>query len=374
MNNRIETLQKLLAQTELDGVIVNPSASLRFLTSLEFHLMERPVVLFVPKVAKPLLILPELELAKVAGMEERLQIHSFGDDPSSWQAVFDNALSPYAEKELRIGLEATSLRFLELNFIQHALPAANFVDASNLFAELRLYKDQDDLAKMRKAAEIAEKALIETLKTVKVGQTEKKIANELLVQLYRHGSDQQLPFMPIVATGPNTANPHATPSDRKLKENEFLLFDWGAGFEGYFSDITRTFIVGQPTEEMQTIAETVQRANHAAFANGRAGMTAGEVDKLARDEIEKSGYGPYFTHRTGHGLGMEAHEAPFIFAGNPQILKEGMVFTIEPGVYLPEVGGVRIEDDVVVTSEALLSLTSLPREVMTIEGYLALFG
>lgn len=374
MNNRIETLQYLLAQTELDGVVVNPSASLRFLTGLEFHLMERPVVLFVPKMGKPLLILPELELAKVSGMEDRLQICSFGDDPSSWQAVFEKALSSYADKELRIGLEATSLRFLELNFLQKALPAANFVDASKLFAELRLYKDRDDLAKMRKAAEIAEKALIETLKTVKVGQTEKEIANELLVQLYRKGSDQQLPFMPIVASGANTANPHATPSDRKLKGNEFLLFDWGAGFEGYFSDITRTFIVGQPTEEMQTIAETVQRANHAAYANGKAGMTAGEVDKLARDEIEKSGYGSYFTHRTGHGLGMEAHEAPFIFAGNPQILKKGMVFTIEPGVYLPEIGGVRIEDDVVVSADGLQSLTSLPREVMTIEGYLALFG
>ena len=374
MNNRIETLQNLLAQTELDGVVVNPSASLRFLSGLEFHLMERPVVLFVPKSAKPLLILPELELAKVAGMEDCLQIHSFGDDPSSWQAVFEKALSSYAENELRIGLEATSLRFLELNFLQKALPAANFVDASKLFSELRLYKDQDDLAKMRKAAEIAEEALIETLKTVKVGQTEKEIANELLVQLYRHGSDQELPFMPIVASGPNTANPHATPSDRKLQENEFLLFDWGAGFEGYFSDITRTFIVGQPTEEMRKLAETVQRANHTARANGKAGMTAGEVDKLAREQIENCGYGPYFTHRTGHGLGMEAHEAPFIFAGNPQILKEGMVFTIEPGVYHPEIGGVRIEDDVVVTSEGLQSLTSLPREVMTIEGYLELFG
>lgn len=103
-------------------------------------------------------------------------------------------------------------------------------------------------------------------------------------------------------------------------------------------------------------------------------MTAGEIDKIARDEIKKSGYGPYFTHRTGHGLGMETHEAPYIFAGNPQILKEGMVFTIEPGIYHPEIGGVRIEDDLVVTSEGLLCLTTLPREVMTISRYLELLG
>ena len=374
MTNRIKTLQNLLALTELDGVVVNPSASLLFLTGLEFHLMERPVVLFVPKEGKPILILPELELAKLAGSIEIFQIHSFGDDPSSWQAVFEKALESYAEKELRIGLEATSLRFLELNFLQNALLAAIFVDASNLFAELRLTKDENDLAKMRKAAEIAEEALIETLKTVKVGQTEKEIANELLVQLYRHGSDAELPFMPIVSSGLNTANPHATPSERKLEENDILLFDWGAGFEGYFSDITRTFFIGNPTEEMQALAETVQRANNYATAQGKAGMTAGEIDKIARDEIEESGYGAYFTHRTGHGLGMEAHEAPFIFAGNPQILKEGMVFTIEPGIYHPEIGGVRIEDDVVVTSEGLISLSTLPREVMTITRYLELLG
>ncbi len=374
MTNRIKTLQNLLALTELDGMVVNPSASLLFLTGLEFHLMERPVVLFVPKEGKPILILPELELAKLAGSIEIFQIHSFGDDPSSWQAVFEKALESYAEKELRIGLEATSLRFLELNFLQNALLAAIFVDASNLFAELRLTKDENDLAKMRKAAEIAEEALIETLKTVKVGQTEKEIANELLVQLYRHGSDAELPFMPIVSSGLNTANPHATPSERKLEENDILLFDWGAGFEGYFSDITRTFFIGNPTEEMQALAETVQRANHYATAQGKAGMTAGEIDKIARDEIEESGYGAYFTHRTGHGLGMEAHEAPFIFAGNPQILKEGMVFTIEPGIYHPEIGGVRIEDDVVVTSEGLISLSTLPREVMTITRYLELLG
>ena len=374
MNNRIETLQNLLAQTELDGVVVNPSASLRYLTGLEFHLMERPVLLFVPKEGKPILILPELELAKLAGMEESFQIHSFGDDPSGWLSVFEKALSTYVDKGLKIGLEAVSLRFLELNFLQKALPATIFVDASDLFSELRLIKDENDLAKMRKAAEIAEEALIETLKTIEVGQTEKEIANELLVQLYRHGSDAELPFMPIVASGLNTANPHATPSERKLEENDILLFDWGASYEAYFSDITRTFFLGNPTEEMQKLAETVQRANHFAAARGEAGMTAGEIDKIARDEIKKSGYGPYFTHRTGHGLGMETHEAPYIFAGNPQILKEGMVFTIEPGIYHPEIGGVRIEDDLVVTSEGLLCLTTLPREVMTISRYLELLG
>jgi len=123
---------------------------------------------------------------------------------------------------------------------------------------------------------------------------------------------------------------------------------------------------------MRDVAETVQRANHYAVSAGKMGMKAGEIDHIARQEIEESGYGDYFIHRTGHGLGMEAHEPPFIFADNDQILEKGMVFTVEPGIYLPGEGGVRIEDDVVVTEEGLLSLTSLPREVMTIDRYLKL--
>ncbi len=225
---------------------------------------------------------------------------------------------------------------------------------------------------MRRAAEIAEAALLETLHTIRVGQTEKDIAAELLVQLYRHGSDQELPFAPIVSAGPNAANPHASPSERRLEAGDVLLFDWGASFEGYFSDITRCFFVEFVDNRMVEIAATVQRANHYAISGGRAGMQASDIDTIARQIIEESGYGKYFTHRTGHGLGMETHEAPYIFSGNKLVLEEGMVFTVEPGVYVPGLGGVRIEDDVVVDEGGLTCLTSLPREVMTIERYLDL--
>ena len=152
-----------------------------------------------------------------------------------------------------------------------------------------------------------------------------------------------------------------------------LLFDWGAGFEGYYSDITRCFFVEHEDQRMLEIAETVQRANQSAVAVGKTGMIAGQVDEAARDKIEEAGLGAYFTHRTGHGLGMEAHEAPYIFSGNDQVLKEGMVFTIEPGVYVPGLGGIRIEDDVVVDEDGLTCLTTLPREVLTIQKYLELF-
>ncbi|MDD2521939.1 MAG: Xaa-Pro peptidase family protein [Anaerolineaceae bacterium] len=371
MTDRIGTLRDTFLRFGFDGVVVNPGASLRWLTGLAFHLMERPVLLYFGKTGKAHIILPELELAKLEGLEGELEIHPFGDDPATWQSVFAAALA-FAQDGLRIGVEPTGLRFLELDLLQKALPTATFVDASPVFANLRMEKDEHELAKMRKAAVIAEAALLETLRTIRVGQTEKEIASELVIQLYRHGSDTELPFAPIVSSGSNSANPHASPSERRLHSGDVLLFDWGAGFEGYFSDITRCFFVDFVDERMIDAAETVQRSNHYAVAAVRPGMTTGEVDAIARQEIEESGFGNYFTHRTGHGLGMEAHEAPYIFSGNQLVLKKGMVFTIEPGIYLPGLGGIRIEDNVVVTEDGFNCLTTLPREVKTIERYLEL--
>lgn len=370
--NRIEYLQEQLALFALDAVVINPGASLKYLTGLDFHLMERPVILFIAKAEKPKIVLPELEKAKLDGLETDLDVYFMGDDPGKWHAVFQEAFGSSQGDGLRVGVEPTRLRFLELTLLSQALEKADFVNGSNLFSALRMHKDKNEIRKMRKAAEIAENALLATLRKVKKGQTEREIAAELLIQLYQHGSDQELPFPPIVSTGPNTANPHASPTDRKFEDGEILLIDWGASFEGYLSDITRCFYLENLPDRMRDIAETVQRANHYAVSYGKLGMKAGEIDRIARQEIEESGYGQYFIHRTGHGLGMEAHEAPFIFAENDQVLEKGMVFTVEPGIYVPGEGGVRIEDDVVVTEEGLMSLTSLPREVMTIDRYLDL--
>lgn len=371
MHDRIEALADQLLQRGLDWVALNPGPSLRYLTGLSFHLMERPVVVLVGSNRRLKVILPELELAKVADMPFEAEIHTFGDDPATWQRIYETALQDISAIPLRVGVEPTQLRFLELDLLRKALPNADFVDGSAALAELRMRKGVEELKAIRQAAIIAQNALLNTLETVKPGQSELQISAELMVQLFRAGSEAELPFAPIVSTGPNTANPHASPTDCVLQEGEMLLIDWGASFGGYFSDITRTFFCGDPNDEMKQIADLVERANAAARLGGRRGMVAGEVDKLARDIITEGGYGEYFTHRTGHGLGMEAHEAPYIFQGNPLILEPGMVFTIEPGIYLPGKYGVRIEDDMVVEAESLRSLTDLPRKVMRIEEFLA---
>lgn len=370
MNNRINALVNQLSQDGLDWMALNPGPSLRYLTGLNFHLMERPVLVLVGSSGRVKVILPELEQAKVAHLPFAANIVTFSDDPATWQDVFAKALSDISGNTLRVAVEPTGLRFLELELLRKALPQADFVDGSAVLAGLRMRKSEAELKAMRQAAVIAQNALLSTLDTVKPGQSEREISAELMVQLFRAGSDAELPFPPIVSTGPNTANPHASPTDRVLREGEMLLIDWGASFGGYFSDITRTFFCGEPNEEMKQIADLVEKANAAARLGGRAGMLAGDVDSLARDVITAGGYGAYFSHRTGHGLGMEAHEQPYIYQGNPLTLEPGMVFTIEPGIYLPGKYGVRIEDDVVVEAEGLRSLTDLPRQVMRIEAFL----
>ncbi|NJN44909.1 MAG: aminopeptidase P family protein, partial [Anaerolineae bacterium] len=255
------------------------------------------------------------------------------------------------------------MRVLELQYLEEASANTRFIPAEDTFAALRMYKDAAEAEIMRRAADVAQKALVSTLPFVKIGMTEKELAGELVVQLLRQGSSPAIPFSPIVSFGPNTANPHASPTSRKLAEGDLLLIDWGAAVDDYYSDITRTFAVGEVKPEYAKIAQIVREANEAGRAAGKPGVPCSAVDKAARDVIEKAGYGKYFTHRTGHGLGMEGHEEPYMRGDNDQLLESGMVFTVEPGIYLPGRGGVRIEDDVMVTENGIESFTDLPREL-----------
>jgi Xaa-Pro dipeptidase len=300
-----------------------------------------------------------------------LQAFSYGDDPATWSAAFETAFQTLHLTNGKVGLEPARLRFLELSYMQKAGPAIEFVDANQVFSYLRMNKGPEEIEKMKQAARIAQAALLETLKGVREGITEKEIANKLLIQLLKEGSDPEIPFAPIVAIGENSANPHAVPTDRALKPGDLLLIDWGASYEGYLSDITRTFTFGDVDPELLKIGEIVLEANQAGRQAGKAGLDAGAVDRAARSVISSAGYGHAFIHRTGRGLGMEAHEEPYIYSKNDLILTTGATFTIEPGIYLPGKGGVRIEDDVVVTEEGLVSLTDLPRQVLPLESLIA---
>ncbi|MCL5612136.1 MAG: Xaa-Pro peptidase family protein [Chloroflexi bacterium] len=365
-SSRLDKLSASLRASGLDAVALNPGPTLTYLTDLRFHLMERPVVLLVAPGKAPVIVLPELELPKVNLFPYKVNAFSYGENPAEWDSVFRKAVASLGLDGKKIGVEPRQMRLLEFRHVKAGAPEADFPDASDALSALRLCKDPAEIQKMKRAVKVAQDALEAVIPFIKVGMTEKEIAAELNVQLLKHGSESELPFPPIVSAGPNSANPHASPSDRKIQRGDLLVVDWGATVDGYISDLTRTFAVGEVEAELKKIAEIVLKANVAGRAAGKAGVPCAEVDKAARDVIEQAGYGKYFTHRTGHGIGMESHEEPYVRGDNMQLLAPGMAYTVEPGIYLPERGGVRIEDNVIVTKDGVDVLSDMPREIRVV--------
>lgn len=362
---RRKRLVQLLDAYGLQGIALMPGPSLFYLTGFRFHLMERPILALFTVEGKAALIAPELERPRTEGFFPGYLFY-YGEDPRRWPEVFHQALKAVGLTRARVGVEPTRLRFRELRLLETAAPRATWEEATEVLAELRTRKDEGEVEHIRRAVAVAEAALKATLAVVRPGMTEQEVAAELVLQLLRHGSEPELPFPPIVASGPNSANPHAMPTDRVLQPGDLVLIDWGARVEGYVSDLTRVFVLGEPRPEWLRWTRLVEEAQAAACAVARPGVPAGEVDRAARQVLEEAGYGPHFLHRTGHGMGLEAHEPPYLYGENTRLLEPGMVFTIEPGLYFPGHGGVRIEDDVVVTTQGCRVLSTLPRGLQPI--------
>jgi Xaa-Pro dipeptidase len=363
---RFDRLNASLRDSGLDAVILNPGPTLTHLTGLRFHLMERPVVLLFAKDQDPAIVLPELELQKVASLPYKLQVFPYPENPSEWDNAFRKAAQTLNLDGKRIGVDPRQLRLLEFLHVKAGAPEADYPEASDVLSSLRLKKEKAEVEAMRRAVQIAQAALEATIPSIRMGMTEKELSSELVVQLLKQGSDSEMPFPPIVSGGPNSANPHASPTERKLQNGDLLVIDWGAAYDGYISDLTRTFAVGEVDTEYEKIHKIVQEANAAGRAAAKPGIPCADVDKATRDVIEKSGYGVYFTHRTGHGIGMEGHEEPYMRGDNMQLLEPGMAFTVEPGIYLPNRNGVRIEDNVVITEDGADVLSDMPREIRVV--------
>jgi Xaa-Pro dipeptidase len=370
MNNpfqdRTAALQAQIAKNGLDLVAISAGPSQVYFSGLHFHLSERPAVLLIGKNNTPAFIFPAFEAGKVQAAPLALEMFPYSEDISDWQRAFRDAINHFNAGNRCIGVEATSMRFLEMDLLKNADHNITFTSADNLIAPLRSRKDQQELQAIRAAIAIAEKALTSTIPHIKAGVSEKEVANLLVANLLREGSDPDLPFFPIVASGPNSANPHAVPGSRLLQTGDLLIIDWGARVDGYISDITRTIAIGPISSQLREIYETVRTANQKARALSVSHLTAGLIDHEARHVITTAGYGEQFIHRTGHGYGMEAHEPPYITDGSSQAILPGMAFTIEPGIYLPGVGGVRIEDDMLALDGALETLTTLERDLISL--------
>jgi len=363
---RITKLQDLMRIEKLDVLALNAGVDLEYFTGLKFHLSERPAVVLVPSDGKPVFIFPEFEQEKVKQSCQDLNLYPYPEDTSIWPHVFSNAANNLELTKKSIGVAPETFRFLELDLLQAAAGHNRFISAASILRSIKMLKSNEEIMAIRNAIAIAEKALLALLPQIMPGVSEKWLANQLVIHLLDEGSSPDLPFEPIIASGPNSADPHSVPSDRELQEGDALIIDWGARFNGYVSDLTRSFIVAGENPLMDQIAQIVLLANQTAIGTARPNAAASELDKAARDVIINSGYGDAFTHRTGHGIGLLAHEDPYISQSNHSHLKAGMVFTIEPGIYLPGKGGIRIEDNILINNSGCEVLTTLPREVKII--------
>ena len=360
---RLSRMQDALQRASLDALALNPGPTMAYASGLTFHLMERPVVLVIPAKGRPALILPEFERTKGEASPLKPTLFTYAEDPVSRAETFEAAVRQLGLPGRRVGVEPLRMRVFELRLLEAAAPKTQFLSAEEVITAVRVAKDEAELVSMRRAVHAAEAALQATIPLLKPGMTEREAASELTVQLLRAGSDSELPFPPIVASGPNSALPHAVPTDRRMQAGDMLVIDWGATVDSYISDLTRTLAFQPIDPELAKVHAIVLQANQAGRAAVRPGAACAEVDRAARAVIEAAGYGEFFTHRTGHGIGMEAHEPPYIRGDNEETLIAGMTFTVEPGIYLPGRGGVRIEDNVVVTPEGCEVLSSMPREL-----------
>ncbi len=341
----------------VDAVALVPGANLRYFTGLEFGLSERPIIAFLDADGLAL-VLPELETPQLAAHPELSSRVFAWNDEAGYTGAFGAALQDLKPKVL--GIDSMTMRageYLALLSAEPELRARRFEGDLNA---VRARKEPAELGAIRAAVALSERALERLLPELAVGQSERGIAARLTELLGAEGSEGHA-FGPLVQSGPNSALPHGAPSERRWGAGEPLLIDYGGRKHGYPADITRTLFAGEPEPELARIFAVVAAANRAAVAAIRPGAAMQEIDRAARSVVEAAGYGERFTHRTGHGLGLDVHESvPQLAEGTPAPLEAGMVMTIEPGIYLPGVGGVRLEDVVVVSDSGADVLTRLP--------------
>lgn len=365
LTSRISRVQTAITTTGLDALIVTPSADLRYLTGYDARALERLTALVLPAGDDPVLIVPELELAEaarspasLAGMQ--IVSHAETDDAHA-------AAAASIEGSQRIAVN-DSMPARHLFGFQRVLPTSVFLPAGALLSRLRMRKAPDEIAALRQAAAAIDRVHARMGQFLKVGRTERAIAAQVGEAILDEGHST-VDFV-IVGSGPHSASPHHAVSDRVVQSGDCVVVDiGGTTAAGYCSDSTRTYAVGDnPPPEFLEFYAVLLQAQRAQCDFAGAGVTAEAVDRVGRRIIAEEGYGDYFIHRTGHGIGLETHEEPYIVEGNAQTLEPGMAFSIEPGIYLPGQHGARIEDIVVVTTEGVERLNTTSRELSVVEG------
>ena len=354
--DRLAALGARLVAEKIDAIVLTSLSNIRYLTGFS-----GTSALAVATPADIRLITDfryETQVADEVGDFAQVRI----EPVSLWTGLWEILKVPSIEM---VGFESAHLLHRDFQRLLTDGSRWQWRPQLNLVEDLRESKDEDEVALITEAGMIATNALARTLPAVHAGMTELEIAGVLEKALRDEGSEEA-PFPPIVASGPRSALPHARASSRVVNRGEFLLIDFGAQLGGYCSDVTRTFVLGEPTAEQRDVYAIVRDANHVAAHSIKVGMTGAQADGLARSYIERCGYGEAFGHSLGHGLGLEVHEAPRLARTAESALRAGAVVTIEPGIYRPGWGGVRVEDDVHLSANGPQILTNFSRELIEV--------
>jgi Xaa-Pro dipeptidase len=367
MQVRLEKLSSWLKQESIDAAFLTSTANVFYLSGFLCHPHERLLGLFVFPEAEPLLICPQMEVKQAKNAGWSYEILGYDDTQNPWEMIRDaltsRKIQPNGVRTLAVEKDHLSYRRAEL--LMSILPGVRFISAEDQMHQLRMIKDSKEIGIMREAARLADYGVEVGFSALKEGVTEMEVVAVIEKELKQKGI-QSMAFSTMVLFGEKSGLPHGIPGNRRLQEGDLVLFDLGVVLEGYCSDITRTVAYRSAGEQQREIYETVLQAQLSALDACKPGTPIGELDKTARNVIEKAGYGKYFPHRVGHGLGIEVHEYPSLTSTNTQPLQPGMTFTVEPGIYVEGVGGVRIEDDVMITEKGCEILTNFSKELLII--------
>jgi Xaa-Pro aminopeptidase len=357
---RMQRAARAAHEAGLSGLLVTPGPDLLYLTGYAPMITERLTMLVLSVDREPAMVVPRLERpdAESAPGSTEVELSDWADGSDPYEAA-----APFLDPNGRYAISDAAWA-MHLLGLQGRLPGSSYVAMTEALPLLRAIKDADELERMTAAGAAADAAFDDILEMQFAGRAETEIGADLADALKAHGHSH-VEFT-VVGSGPNGANPHHELGGRVIEDGDMVVLDFGGLLDGYCSDTTRTVHVGEPTDEERNVHEIVRAALSAGYDAVRPGVACQEIDRAARKVISDAGYGEQFIHRVGHGIGITSHEPPYMVEGEELLLEPGMCFSIEPGIYLRDRFGVRIEDIVAVTEEGARTLNNTPRELQIV--------
>ena len=355
IKQRFEKVYDLMCSIGLDGLYITNITNIKYLTgftgSAAILLIIKDKCYFISDGRYTKQASEQVRNAKISIIEK-----SYFDTIKNLKILEDN---------YKIGFESNNISFTNHKMLVEAFPKINWYSTESVIEDIQSIKDKYEINSLKKAAEITDYVFEKIIDEIKAGLSEKFIAARIAFLFKTNGAEGES-YDSIIASGPNAALPHARPTDRKFTEGDFIVMDFGALFEGYHADMTRTVMIGKPTQKHQEIYDIVSKSQMSGISHCKSGVKCSDVDKACRSVINQHGYGDFFNHSTGHGIGLEVHALPRIHHSNQELLKTNQVITIEPGIYIPDWGGVRIEDDCVINDNDCSILNKSTKELISL--------